>query len=409
MAHRLPSRRDRGHGTDAARRCGSTVEAAGGWLASGSKSVGDTRASVWRVAGGRRIRRSCLRRRALSGAAPDPVPGSVLGSLSARWSRWAWCSSTGPTASSTSPRATSARWPPSSPRRSSWARSGRSSRPSPVGLVAALVLGVARRGARHPSLRQGAPPVAHRGDDRHAAALRLRPARPAAAVRLRHRAAAAGAVRLRASAGSRSRSRGGHLLIIIVVPIVAVGLTAFFRCTRVGIAVRAVGRVGRPRRAARHPGEAASARSCGCSPPGSSGSACSCGCRSRASRSARRSGPSLLLRALAAAVIGRMENLRVTFVAALVLGMIEQAVLLPDPPHARRRRRAVLRHHRRAAAATARHDDARRGDGASTWTATREVRPDPRELRGCPRSATVEPRRAGGLSSRCSSARSARS
>jgi len=38
-------------------------------------------------------------------------------------------------------------------------------------------------------------------------------------------------------------------------------------------------------------------------------------------------GPSLLLRALAAAVIGRMESLPRTLGAALVLGMIEQAVL----------------------------------------------------------------------------------
>jgi len=38
-------------------------------------------------------------------------------------------------------------------------------------------------------------------------------------------------------------------------------------------------------------------------------------------------GPGLLLRALAAAAIGRMENLPATFGAAVVLGMIEQAVL----------------------------------------------------------------------------------
>src|SRR5437016_13286211 len=91
-------------------------------------------------------------------------------------------------------------------------------------------------------------------------------------------------------------------------------------------------------------------------------------------------GPSLLLRGLAAAVIGRMESLPRTLGAALVLGMIEQAVLfetgrtiIVD---------AVLFFIILAALLLQRRGAGSRAEdvGASTWSATKEVRPIPREL-----------------------------
>ncbi|MEX2393007.1 MAG: branched-chain amino acid ABC transporter permease, partial [Actinomycetota bacterium] len=95
-------------------------------------------------------------------------------------------------------------------------------------------------------------------------------------------------------------------------------------------------------------------------------------------------GPSLLLRALAAAVIGRMESLPVTFVAAIGLGVIEQAVfwdtgrsLVTD---------AVLFGVIIVGLLLQRRGPASRvGDEAtSTWSATREVRPVPPEMRSLP-------------------------
>jgi branched-chain amino acid transport system permease protein len=177
--------------------------------------------------------------------------------------------------------------------------------------------------------------------------------------------------------------RGNHVLAIIAVILFAVGLGAFFRYSRVGIAVRGAAEsserawmLGIPVSrintivwvlAAGMSGASALLRApiVGVSIGGVLG-------------------PGLLLRALAAAVIGRMENLPVTFGAAVGLGMIEQAVfwdtgrsLVTD---------AVLfgviivglLMQRRGAAS-------RVGDEAtSTWTATREVRPIPPEMRSLP-------------------------
>ena len=151
---------------------------------------------------------------------------------------------------------------------------------------------------------------------------------------------------------------------------------------RVGIAIRAVGRVGRPRRAARHPGQAHQHARVGRWPAGLSG-------RRRAPAPAdpgradrrRRSARSLLLRALAAAVIGRMESLPRTFAAALVLGMIEQAVLFEtgrtivvDAVLFAVIIGALLLQRRGGEVAGPRHRRRRRGPSI------REVRPIPREL-----------------------------
>ncbi|HUQ40038.1 MAG TPA: ATP-binding cassette domain-containing protein [Acidimicrobiales bacterium] len=174
--------------------------------------------------------------------------------------------------------------------------------------------------------------------------------------------------------------RAGHLLIVVVVPIVVVALTAFFRYSRVGIAVRAVAEssdraalLGVP---VKRIGTLVWVIAAGLSGLGvllrlpiqgvSIGNVL---------------GPSLLLRALAAAVIGRMENLRTTFAAAILLGIMEQAVLFET--HRTLVVDAVLFFVILGALLLQRRQLVTRADetGISTWTATREVRPIPRELK----------------------------
>ena len=175
--------------------------------------------------------------------------------------------------------------------------------------------------------------------------------------------------------------RGNHVLAMIVVPLLALGLGAFFRYSRVGIAVRGAAE--------------SSDRAWMLGIPvtrintivwvlaaGLSGAAALLRAPIVGVSIGTVLGPSLLLRALAAAVIGRMESLPVTFGAAVGLGMVEQAVfwdtgrtLITD---------AVLfgviivglLFQRRGRVS-------RVGDEAtSTWTASREVRPIPPEMRG---------------------------
>lgn len=174
--------------------------------------------------------------------------------------------------------------------------------------------------------------------------------------------------------------RSGHALIILSVPLLAAALTAFFRFTRVGIAVRASAEradraalLGIPVKrigtlvwvlAAALSAMAVLLRAPVLGVP--IGSVL---------------GPSLLLRALAAAVIGKMENLSVTFAAAVVLGMLERATfwvtrrtLVSD---------AILFGIILASLLFQRRGKASRAEetGASTWDAAREVRPIPRELK----------------------------
>ena len=177
--------------------------------------------------------------------------------------------------------------------------------------------------------------------------------------------------------------RGNEVFAIIVVPLVVVGLGAFFRFSRVGMAVRASAEssdrallLGIPVKrigtivwilAAALSGVAALLRApiVGVS----IGTVL---------------GPGLLLRALAAAVIGRMQNLPVTFAAAVVLGMVEQAVvwstgrtLIAD---------VVLFFVIVGALLVQRRGDISRAveKGQSTWQAIGEVRPVPGELKDLP-------------------------
>jgi ABC-type branched-subunit amino acid transport system ATPase component/ABC-type branched-subunit amino acid transport system permease subunit len=174
---------------------------------------------------------------------------------------------------------------------------------------------------------------------------------------------------------------GGHLLIVIVVPIVAVALAMFFRRSRVGIAVRASS-------------ESASRASLLGIPvnrintlvwmlaSAMSGIGVLLRLPIQGVQIGEVLGPTLLLRALAAAVIGRMESLPRTMAAAVGIGVLESAVLFQTG------RTVVVDGILVGIIIVAlllqrQTDSGRARDaGVETWGNTREVRPIPRELRG---------------------------
>lgn len=95
-------------------------------------------------------------------------------------------------------------------------------------------------------------------------------------------------------------------------------------------------------------------------------------------------GPFLLVRALAPAVIGRMENLRATFVSAVALGVVDQAAFRWKSDESFQN--LVLFVVILVTLLLQRRGEVSRGEEleASTWQSVREVRPIPRELRGVP-------------------------
>lgn len=173
--------------------------------------------------------------------------------------------------------------------------------------------------------------------------------------------------------------RGNEVVAMVVVPVVIAALVAFFRYTNIGIAVRASAEssdraalLGVPvKRIQTIVWVVASVLAYTAIflragivglPLGSV------------------LGPTILLRVLAAAVIGRMERLPTILVAAIALGVLESAVLytegspdLLDPILFLVVLGALLLQRRGRAA---RVDD----DQTSSWQAAREVRPVPREL-----------------------------
>lgn len=177
--------------------------------------------------------------------------------------------------------------------------------------------------------------------------------------------------------------RGAHVLVLIVVPVIAAGLGWFFRRTRVGKAVRASAEsadrallLGIPVKrigtyvwgiAALLSALAAVLRAPIVGVP-----------------IGQTLGPTLMLRALAAAVIGRMESLPVTFAAAVGIGMVEQAVLwhtgrtlFIDPVlFAIIMVALIVQSRGTLSRAVAR--------AQSSFSAIREVRPIPPELAGLP-------------------------
>ncbi len=177
--------------------------------------------------------------------------------------------------------------------------------------------------------------------------------------------------------------QGNEVLAMVVVPIVIAALTAFFRYTNIGIAVRASAEsadraalLGVPVKriqtivwivASTLAYIAVFLRAGIVGLP--LGSVL---------------GPSILIRALAAAVIGKMEKLPTIFVASIALGIIENAIvnatntpLLVDPILFVIVLAALLFQRRGQASRT---DD----DQATTWQAAREVRPIPNELARLP-------------------------
>jgi branched-chain amino acid transport system permease protein len=174
-----------------------------------------------------------------------------------------------------------------------------------------------------------------------------------------------------------------HLMVVIAVPLVAAGLAAFFRFTRTGIAVRAAA-------------ESADRASLLGIPvkriitlvwilaAGLSAVAVLLRAPIVGVPIGTVLGPAILLRALAAAVIARMENLPTAFGVAIILGVMEEAVqwhtgrtLIVD---------AVLFGVILGGLLLQRKGQVARADdsGASTWQAAREIRPIPRELRKVP-------------------------
>ncbi|MEY2459348.1 MAG: branched-chain amino acid transport system permease protein livM, partial [Acidimicrobiaceae bacterium] len=177
--------------------------------------------------------------------------------------------------------------------------------------------------------------------------------------------------------------RGGHLLILIVVPAAAAGLALFLRRSRFGIGIRAASEssdraalLGIPtKRLNTMVWMLAS---------GLSGLAVLLRLPINGVAVGALFDLSLLLRALAAAVIGRMESLPRTVFAALVLGMVSEAVFFAS--HNTIIVDAVLFAVIVGALLIQRRggEDRARDLGTSTWRAIREVRPIPRELMRLP-------------------------
>ena len=173
---------------------------------------------------------------------------------------------------------------------------------------------------------------------------------------------------------------GSYLIAVITVVIVTVALTLFFRYTRIGIAVRGsaesaerAGQLGIP---VKRIGTLVWMIAAGLSalslflqaPIGGIPLGIALG-------------PALLLRALAAAVIGRMENLGVTFAAAIGIGVMEHSA-----KYATQRGTlgdAIVFGIIMAAFFLQKRQKITRADdsGASSWSLIREVRPIPPELK----------------------------
>ncbi len=177
--------------------------------------------------------------------------------------------------------------------------------------------------------------------------------------------------------------KGGHVLIAVAVPLMAAGLALFFRRSRVGVGIRAAAE--------------STARASLLGIPvkrlntlvwllaaALSASAALLRVPIQGVSIGAVFDPSLLLLALAAAVFGRMESLPRTFVASIILGMVSQSVLnitgqtviVDGVVFAVIL--AVLLLQKGGLGERA------RDTGMSSWGATKEVRPIPKELRSLP-------------------------
>lgn len=168
--------------------------------------------------------------------------------------------------------------------------------------------------------------------------------------------------------------RGSHLLVLLVVPSTVLGLGVFLRRTRTGLAIRAVAEssdrallLGIP---VKRVGTVVWMIAAGLAGLASVMSAPIVGIPLGVPL-----GPALMARALAAAVIGRMENLTVTFGAAVALGVVEQAVFYDQ------QRSVIVEPVLFGLVMLALLVQTRGGlsraeaGGQSSWTSVREVRP----------------------------------
>ena len=175
---------------------------------------------------------------------------------------------------------------------------------------------------------------------------------------------------------------GDEILVMIAVPAILLGLVAFFRFNRVGIAVR--GAAENAERASllgipvKRLGTIvwiiaallAAVAACLRAPVTGTGIA-------------GLTGASLILRGLAPAIIGRMENFGVTLAAALGLGVIEQAMIW-NFAHADLVDAALLVAVIVALLVQRTRRDRADALAASSWRSVGEVRPIPTEMRRLP-------------------------
>ena len=175
----------------------------------------------------------------------------------------------------------------------------------------------------------------------------------------------------------------GHLMIMIIVPAVGVGLAAFIRFTRIGIAVRASSESGDRAALLGVPVKRITTLVWVIA-AGLSGLAVLLKLPVAGIGIGTVLGPGLLLRSFTAAVIARMEKLSVAFAASLALGMMESAVLFRE--RSTLVLDGVLFFVIVGALLLQRRGNVTRADtvGLATWATTREVRPIPNELRRLP-------------------------
>jgi branched-chain amino acid transport system permease protein len=175
---------------------------------------------------------------------------------------------------------------------------------------------------------------------------------------------------------------GNEVLAMVVVPIVIVALTAFFRFTRIGIAVRASAE--NADRAALLGVPVARIQTVVwviATVLAATAIFLRAGIVGLPIGSVL--GPTILIRALAAAVIGRMEKLPTIFIASLALGVVEACIvfasksIIVDPILFLVVLGALLFQRRKNAPRVSE-------DEQSTWQAARQVRPVPRELESLP-------------------------
>ena len=176
---------------------------------------------------------------------------------------------------------------------------------------------------------------------------------------------------------------GGHLLVVVVVPLVAIALTLFFRRSRFGIAMRAASE-STDRAALLGIPVARVNTMVWVLAAGLAGLATTLRLPTEGVPLGSVTGPKVLLVALAAAVAARMERLSVAFGVSLVLGMVEQAVRFETGNPAASGAVVLLIILASLLLQRGGAVERARLTGVAAWASLREVRPIPREMRRLP-------------------------